>query len=94
MPLAQRFGSQDAKGCTLLIKSPAGEFPITIEAFEVEGNDLVIVGKMGVWEARTHVGARDFLSLLGKLLFSPIVIGFACKAPFAAAKDRSKPERQ
>jgi hypothetical protein len=73
----------------LLIKSPAGEFPITIDAFEVEGNELVIVGKMGVWEARTHVGARDFVGILGKLLFSPTVIGFALKAPFAAAKDKS-----
>jgi hypothetical protein len=75
----------------LLIKSPAGEFPITIEAFEVEGNELVIVGKMGVWEARTHVGPRDFLSVLSKLLFSPTVIWFALKAPFVAAKSRSIP---
>ena len=29
----------------MLIKSPAGEFPITIERFEVEGSELVIVGK-------------------------------------------------
>jgi len=70
----------------LLIKSPAGEFPITIEVFEVEGNELVIVGKMGVWEARTHVGPRDFLNVLGKLLFSPTVLWFALKAPFVAAK--------
>jgi hypothetical protein len=42
----------------VLIKSPAGEFPI-IERFEVEGSELVIVGKMGVRDARTHVGPRD-----------------------------------
>ena len=55
----------------MLIKSPAGEFPITIDRFEIEGNELVIVGKMGVWDARTHVEARDFLRILGKLFLSP-----------------------
>jgi hypothetical protein len=73
----------------LLIKSPAGEFPITIESFEVEGNELVIVGKMGVWEARTHVGARDFLKLFAKLFLSPTVLLYALRAPFAAMHDKS-----
>ncbi len=70
----------------MLIKSPAGEFPITIERFEVEGSELVIVGKMGVWDARTHVGPRDFLSVMGKLVLSPAVLLFALKAPFAARR--------
>jgi hypothetical protein len=70
----------------VLIKSPAGEFPITIERFEVEGSELVIVGKMGVWDARTHVGPRDFLSVMGKLVLSPAVLLFALKAPFAARR--------
>jgi hypothetical protein len=72
------------RGGYVLIKSPAGEFPITIERFEVEGSELVIVGKMGVWDARTHVGPRDFLRVLGKLVLSPAVLLFALKAPFAA----------
>lgn len=70
----------------MLIKSPAGEFPITIERFEVEGNELVIVGKMGVWDARTHVGPRDFLSILRKLVLSPAVLLFTLKAPFSAGR--------
>ncbi len=73
----------------MLIKSPAGEFPITIERVEVEGRDLVIVGKMGVWDARTHVGPRDFLRVLGKLFLSPAVLFYAVKAPFAAAGEKS-----
>ena len=44
----------------MIIKSPAGEFPITIERFEVEQDELVIVGRMGVWDARTHVSASRF----------------------------------
>lgn len=75
----------------MLIKSPAGEFPISIDGFEVEEESLVIVGKMGVWEARTYVGARDFLIILGKLFFSLTVIRFALKAPFMAMKRHSSP---
>jgi hypothetical protein len=73
----------------LIIKSPAGEFPITIERFEVEQDDLVIVGRMGVWDARTHVPPRDFLAVLGKLLFSPSVLLYAVRAPFLALRRKS-----
>jgi hypothetical protein len=72
----------------LLIKSAAGEFPITIDRFEIDGSELVIVGKMGVWDARTHVDARDFLRLMGKLFLSPAVLFYALKAPFVAARQR------
>jgi hypothetical protein len=68
----------------LIIKSPAGEFPMTIDRFEVDSGELVIVGRMGVWDARTHVAAGEFLSLLGKLLLSPTVLLYAIKAPFLA----------
>ena len=73
----------------MLIKSPAGEFPITIDKFQIEKSELVIVGRMGVWDARTHVEAGEFLRLLGKLLLSPAVILFALKAPFLAMRRRS-----
>ena len=70
----------------MLIKSPAGEFPITIERFEIDQGDLVIVGKMGVWDARTYVGPRDFLRVMGKLFLSPAVLLFGLKAPFAVRR--------
>jgi hypothetical protein len=70
----------------LLIKSPAGEFPITIDKFQTDGSELIIVGRMGVWDARTHVEAGEFLMLLGKLLLSPAVLLFALKAPFLAMR--------
>jgi hypothetical protein len=76
----------------LIIKSPAGEFPMTIERFEVDGTDLVIVGRMGVWDARTHVGAGEFLRLLGKLLLSPTVFVYSLKAPFLAWRRKPAPE--
>ena len=73
----------------MIIKSPAGEFPITIERFEVEQDELVIVGRMGVWDARTHVPPRDFFAVLGKLLFSRSVLFYALRAPFFALRRRS-----
>jgi hypothetical protein len=78
----------------LLIKSPAGEFPITIERFEVEGSELVIVGKMGVWDARTHLTPRDFLHVARKLLFSPAVLLYALRAPFVSGRQGSSSEKQ
>ncbi len=70
----------------MIIRSPAGEFPITIDRFDVENDELVIVGRMGVWDARTHVDAREFLRLLGKLFFSPTVLLYAVQAPFFALR--------
>ena len=78
----------------MLIKSPAGEFPITIERFEIEGNELVIVGKMGVWNARTHLTPRDFLHVARKLFFSPAVLFYALRAPFIAIRQSSSSEKQ
>lgn len=72
----------------MIIKSPAGEFSITIDRFEIENTELVIVGRMGVWDARTYVSARDFLSVLGKLFLSPAVILYALKAPFLALRQK------
>jgi hypothetical protein len=68
----------------LIIKSPAGEFPMTIDRFEVESGDLVIVGRMGVWDARTYVPAGEFLRLIAKLFLSPAVLLYAVRAPFLA----------
>ena len=78
----------------MLIKSPAGEFPITIERFEIEGSELVIVGKMGVWDARTHLTPRDFLHVARKLFFSPAVLLYALRAPFVSGREGSSSEKQ
>ena len=74
----------------MLIKSPAGEFPITIEGLEIDGNEPVIMDKMGMWDARTHVGARDFLAIMGKLMTSPAVLSFAAKALFLARRKSAR----
>lgn len=65
----------------MLIKSLAGEFKVTVERFETEGRDLVMVGKMGVWDARMYIPARELMSVFGKLL-RPRVMGYLLRAPF------------
>ncbi len=65
----------------VLIKSPAGEFPIEIAKFETEGGYLVMIGKMGVWDARTYITARELLGVLAKLL-SPVVLMYLVRLPF------------
>jgi hypothetical protein len=74
----------------LIIRSPAGEFPITIDSFDTENGQLIIVGRMGVWDARTHVEAGEFLGLLAKLFLSPTVLLYAVKAPFLAFRGSRK----
>lgn len=65
----------------MLIKSLAGEFEVAVERFDVEGRDLVMVGKMGVWDARMHISAGELLAVFGKLLRLR-VIGFLLRVPF------------
>ena len=40
------------------IESAAGEFEFHIETLKVAGNEVVVVGKMGVWEAETSMEPR------------------------------------
>ena len=44
------------------IESAAGEFEFHIETLKVAGNDVVVVGKMGVWEAETSMDRDDVLA--------------------------------
>lgn len=52
----------------MIIKSQAGDFTIDVQHFEVEGRDLVLVGKMGVWDARLYMKPREVVSFGWKLL--------------------------
>ena len=72
----------------MLIKSMAGDFEISIAGFETEGRHLVMIGKMGVWDARTYFTPRDLLALLGKLL-SPSVLLYLMRLPYLCIRDGS-----
>ena len=42
-----------------------------IESLKVTGNDVVVVGKMGVWEAETSMDRDDVLKLLRLTIGNP-----------------------
>jgi hypothetical protein len=65
----------------VLIRSMAGDFEISINGFEVEKGRLVMVGRMGVWDARTYITPREVLKVFGKLL-RPGVLFFILRLPF------------
>lgn len=64
----------------MLIRSMAGDFEISISGFEVEDERLVMVGRMGVWDARTYITPRELLTVFGKLLH-PAVLLYVLRLP-------------
>lgn len=72
----------------MLIKSQAGEFEIGISSFEIEGDDLVMIGAMGVWQARTHISPRDAVAMLRVLVGSGAVWTYVFKLPVLLMKRR------
>jgi hypothetical protein len=72
----------------MLVQSQAGEFEIEIKSFEREGGDLIMVGAMGVWEARIRVTRRDALGLAGTILKSGALWVFVAGLPFPRKKKR------
>jgi len=72
----------------VLIKSQAGEFEIGISKFEREGDDLVMIGAMGVWQARTYVTPQDAVAMLRLLLTSGAVWMYVFKLPLLLMKRR------
>jgi hypothetical protein len=49
------------------IKSRAGNFQMTIEEVGTENGELVLTGKMGVWQAKTYVSAEELRATLAGL---------------------------
>lgn len=67
----------------MLIRSLAGDFEISIQKFEIEKGRLVMVGRMGVWDARTYITPREMITVVAKLLV-PRVILYILQLPFLA----------
>jgi len=76
------------------IESAAGEFEFDIEQLAVKGNDIVLIGQMGVWEAETTMSRDDAATLFGLMLRSPAVWAYAIKLPFYALFGGGKQEKK
>jgi hypothetical protein len=63
------------------VESQAGNFVLSFEEMEPGESEIVITGKMGLWEAKTHIGFPEFLKILAMTL-RPRMLGFLIKALF------------
>ncbi len=59
----------------------AGDFNISIKAFVVEDGRLVMVGQMGVWDAKTYITPRELIGVFGKLLSLRVLL-YLLQFPF------------
>ena len=67
----------------MLIRSMAGDLEISIKGFEVKNGRLIMVGTMGVWDARTYITPRELVSVLAKLMRLGILF-YILRLPFLA----------
>lgn len=65
----------------MLIRSMAGDFKISIKGFEVKNGRLIMVGTMGVWDARTYITPRELVSVV-VMLIRPRILFYILRLPF------------
>ncbi len=58
------------------IKSRAGNFNMSINEVGTENGELVLTGKMGVWQAKTYLSAQELQEMLKTLKIEASVIDF------------------
>ncbi|HEX3036927.1 MAG TPA: hypothetical protein VHT73_17710 [Thermodesulfobacteriota bacterium] len=63
------------------VTTTAGDFEILLEDATVEGDYIVLKGKMGVWDSKTYLSAGE-LWLFTSLFLRPSVLLFLLKLPF------------
>jgi hypothetical protein len=71
---------------------PTGDLEVLLTGIEMEKDQMVIAGKMGVWDARIYLSPRDVLQAL-RLIVKPSVLGYVCSLPFRLFSWRSKWDR-
>jgi hypothetical protein len=63
------------------VESSAGKFILSFEKMEPGEEEIVITGKMGVWDAKTHMSLPEFLQVL-KMTMKPRMLGFLIRSLF------------
>ena len=70
------------------VESQAGRFILSFDRMEPGEGEIVISGKMGVWDARTHMTPSEFFRLLGMTL-RPRMLGFLARALFTSGRAKA-----
>ena len=58
------------------IKSKAGTFIMTVDEVDAENGELIMTGKMGVWQAKTHVNVDELMEMISEVKINGKVIDF------------------
>lgn len=58
------------------IQSRAGNFIMSIHEVEADKGELVMTGKMGVWQAKTHLSVDELMGMLSQVKINANVIDF------------------
>jgi hypothetical protein len=61
------------------VESQAGKFVLSFEQMRPGEGELILTGKMGVWEATTHMSLREFAGILWMTL-KPRMLAFLLEA--------------
>jgi len=67
------------------VESQAGNFILSFEQMEPGDGDIVITGKMGLWDAQTHMTLGEFIRLL-RMTMRPRMLGFLIKMLFGGGR--------
>lgn len=69
--------------------SPAGDMEITMLDISRDGDDLVITGQLGIWDAKIYLGPKEIISVI-KLMLKGSVLGYIVSLPCLSRKRENK----
>lgn len=75
------------------VESQAGKFVLSFEDMEPGENEIVITGKMGLWDAKTHMSLSEFLGILRmtlRLRMITFLIGALFRGGFRARPESTE----
>ncbi len=58
------------------IKSKAGNFIMSVDEVDAKDGELIMTGKMGVWQANTHVNVDELMEMISQVKVNARVIDF------------------
>jgi hypothetical protein len=70
------------------VESQAGKFILSFERMEPGEGEIIITGKMGVWDAKTHMSLSEFVGVL-RMTLKPRMLLFLLKALFGGGRSRA-----
>jgi hypothetical protein len=76
------------------IQSRAGSFSMTIDEVTTENGELVLIGKMGVWQAKTYLSVEELRKMLAELRIHSSVIDFAVRFAFRSLRELLEAEEE